>query len=237
MFSCGTLALKLLGADSTSVTPTYIKSNEKEVVFIPMHHVGTKEFYNSVYKITDSLGKAGYACYYEGLNPIEKDSIEKIRIRRKFRKIMGFSLTKSGYIDTINNTILGKYKVSDKYINQPKSSALISKNCQSKYNIDISSDSLLKRFELREYPIVLDSCDYSTSLEEKYNCNSLKDLDRGKYDIFKNEYILEFRNKHLSNYIQNSQERKIIVIYGKAHYEGFFEELKKLDPSWRKQKH
>ena len=48
-----------------------------------------------------------------------------------------------------------------------------------------------------------------------------------------NKIFLDVRNKKLAKKVQNSKTQKIYLLYGAAHIKGFFEELKKLDNSWK----
>ncbi len=49
-------------------------------------------------------------------------------------------------------------------------------------------------------------------------------------DIF--DVIIDERDEYLAQEVQNSEREKIFITYWLLHFEWFFEELKKLDPSW-----
>ncbi|MAX69693.1 MAG: hypothetical protein CMC76_01110 [Flavobacteriaceae bacterium] len=233
--SCGTIVLSLIGANAKEVKPITIKNGEKNVVFIPMHHVGKKEFYNSVYLLTDSLGKKGYKAYYELIKPlVPSDTVYNRFNYKKLRKLMSRQLAKGGHIDTVTYKLSGRIKISNKYINQPQPKALIS-DISNPLNIDVSLDDLIKKYETDYGEIKLDSCDMNTGIYQEYKCQGIKVLVSDKYKIFKQGLIRDFRDKHLAEYVHNSDDSKIIVIYGKAHYNGFLRELQAIDPTWNQE--
>lgn len=226
--SCVSLALKAVGADAKKAKPRYISSSNKEVVFIGMHHIGKKEFYNDVNSLTERKGKEGFVSYYESV----KDDTMNIESEKKMRKILGFYIPKEGYLDTVNNMLMGKIKVSESYINQPKANELISPHSKAK-KVDVNLSRLIRAYEKDYGEVVLDSCDRATSLDRRsYKCASYRKDRKEDFKTFKDKYVLEYRNKYLATSINNSKHDKIIVVYGRAHYKGLLEELIKLDDSW-----
>ena len=99
----------------------------------------------------------------------------------------------------------------------------------------MSLDDLIKKYETDYGEIKLDSCDMNTGIYQEYKCQGIKVLDSDKYKIFKQGLIRDFRDKHLAEYVHNSDDSKIIVIYGKAHYNGFLRELQAIDPTWNQE--
>ena len=97
------------------------KSQKEKILFLGMHHIGRKEYYDDVAKKIDSLQNLGYVVFYEGVKGFEEtDSLVDIKNQLKLRKILGFSIKK--HIDTATNIIGGrlKYKGKHKLINQPR---------------------------------------------------------------------------------------------------------------------
>lgn len=230
--SCVSIALKRLGAHQTQATTQVFTSNDKTVQFIPMHHVGKSVFYEDVYRITDSLGALGYVSFYEGVDTNITDSITLDVLKRKWRKMMGFYLDKSGYIDS-NQRLMGRYKVSKKYVNQPLASELIAPNTQPE-NVDVTLEDLFGTFEERVAEIQLDDCDMQIPIHSAYsNCTALRQSDKKVYDRFHDDFILKYRNQYLAKAIQNHKNGKIIVVYGSGHLQGLLQELKALDSTWR----
>jgi hypothetical protein len=193
-----------------------------------MHHIGKKQFYDGVYNLTDSLGRKGYVSYYEGV----ADGVLDSTVVRKFRKIMGMYISKQGYLDTTTNTLAGKFKVNRDYVNQPKPERLISVNSKS-YKADVNLTELISVFESERGEIILDSCDIASPIEGIFKCDSYRKSRKEDFKVFKKDFALNYRDKYLAKRIDTSSYNKIIVIYGRAHYEGLYAELKKLNNNWK----
>ncbi|WP_124979563.1 hypothetical protein [Nonlabens xiamenensis] len=228
--SCTSLLLIGVGANQKRVKPIRLTNNSKQVVFLPMHHVGVKSFYQSVYTLTDSLGKQGYEVFYEGTGKNLKTHQDTI-YEKKLRKLFGFALPKNGYLDSVEHKLLGQFKVPEKYMNQPKANLLYSIKSNPK-NGDVSIQKLIEEYENKYKEIELDSCDLITPLSEEYSCKSKSEDLKKARKIFNQEFILQYRNKSLAEQIHHSQSDKIIIAFGKRHISGTIEVLRQLDSSW-----
>lgn len=235
--SCATIfnkkIIKNLGVENEKTELKFIDNKEQEIIFIPMHHVGRKEYYDDIAYKVDSLQKLNYTVFYEGVTDNnENDSLTSKKSLLKLRKIMGFfPQGQKGYLDTTTNIIAGKikYKGNYKLINQPNYKRLKVDSLTSR-RADVSLTKLINDFENNYGQIKLDSCDYRTSFKDKnYKCGKAKRNLRKK---FNNEYVKEFRNKHLADKLFKSKENKILVIYGDAHYSGLFYQLYLLDNNY-----
>ena len=136
----------------------------------------------------------------------------------------------SGYYDTTNHVLAGKieYKGKKELTNQPPYPKL-GVDMDQAVRVDVPSDELYRMFdEIYNVP-ELDSCDYHTPLEAEYMCKSMAG---SQAKIFMQEFILDYRNKHLADYISAAKTNKMLVIYGALHLKGTFEELEKGDPTW-----
>ena len=219
-----------LGVENEKTELKFIDSKAKEIIFIPIHHVGRKEYYNDIAHKVDSLQKLNYFVFYEGVvDDKEKDSLIRRKSLLKLRKIMGFfPQGQKGYLDTTTNIIAGKIKYRGKYklINQPNYKQLKVDRLTST-RADISLTELITDFEKNYGQIELNNCDYKTDFtEKKYKCGKAKKKLRKK---FKNEYIEDYRNKYLAEKLFKSEKNKILVIYGDNHFFGLYRELKLLD--------
>ena len=77
--------------------------------------------------------------------------------------------------------------------------------------VDLPKDEIIRRYEEEVKPILLTPCDFQTPLKSKYRCK-----DSTRYNSF---YAIQIvRNEHIINEVLASQEKKIIMIYGKAHW-------------------
>lgn len=223
-------ALEQMGVFEEKPKLQLLKNDNKKVLFMGMHHLGRKEFYNDVAYKVDSLQKKGFVVYYELIkNNAIKDSLKKIEYYKKARKITGIKTGK--YYDTITKKIGGKYKYKGDYnlIPQP-SYEKMNVNMDSALNADVGINNLIDEFEKKFGEIKLEDCDKNNPVYSKeYNCDLIDKELREKFDI---EYIENYRDKNLANEISNSKKENILVIYGKKHFEGLKSELQKIDNNW-----
>jgi len=225
--SCGSIfpnrTLKRIGVFDTKSELEIIKNKKQKIIFLLMHHVGKKEFYDDVAHKIDSLQKLDYTVFYESaIDDKEADSLITITNGMKLRKLMGFFPEK--YLDTTTNIIAGKikYKGNHKLVNQPKYNKL---NVDSLTSIkaDVSLSELITEFEKKYTEIKLDNCDFRFSLKDKnYKCKRANKSLRKK---FEKEYIQDYRNKYLAKKIIDSKKNKVLVIYGDSHYIGLYREF------------
>ena len=115
------LAFKYIGVYDDSVKLSRISNNEKEVVFIPMHHLGTALFYDDVKNKIDSLKKNGYFFYTELIKGDKKDTMTI----RKMIKLTGLPYPKDkspGYKHFFDSIYKGRVKLKKELMDQPSSS-------------------------------------------------------------------------------------------------------------------
>jgi len=206
--------IKKLGVKNEKTELNFIDSKEKEVIFIPIHHVGRKKYYEDIAHKVDSLQKHNFIVFYEGVSDEkEKDSLIRKNSFLKLRKIMGFfPQGQQGYLDTVTNVIGGKvkYKGKHKLINQPKYKQLKVDSLIA-IRTDVTLTELMNDFEKQYGKIILDSCDFETDFKDKnYKCKKVKRSIRKK---FKKGYVKDYRNKYLAKKIFESKKNKILVIY------------------------
>ena len=228
--SCTTMALKSAGILEPENKMREMSNGERSVVFLGMHHIGVKEYYASTKKIVDSLQKAGYVAFLEGVQYKTQDTAIRHQADLKFRRITGISLTPKGYLDTVTNTLGQILKVNRKYAlrNQPRYNKL-GVDTTTAQSVDVPKNVLVEVFEQRYGGVKLEACDYKTPPDSVYKCEKLpKDLRKA----FNTEVVLGYRNKNLADAIANSGHKKILVIYGKGHFDGLLKELKQKDAGW-----
>lgn len=225
------LVLNSLGALEDTVQIKYITNGDKKIVFFPMHHIGKNNFYNDAKQKIDSLMSIGYIVYYENVRMIAKDSLQKDTLYRKARKITSVDFVSAfnnkGYIDTINNTLLGKktkYIAKYKLVNQPRTMFPISDTLRVK-NVDANFAQLISACENKYGTVVLEKYDYETKFGEKYKSQKNKEM----YEYF----LAGFRNTIISNSIINDKNNKIVVVFGSKHFEGILENLIAADKNYK----
>lgn len=206
-----------------------LTNNQKKIVYLPIHHIGRKEYYKDISKKTDSLKRLDYAIFYEQVRTKLTNEVEYVTMAKKFRKISGDFNAGNGYLDTINKRI-GNIKYNKKYnlINQPKLKEL-GIDTLTAVNADITLEKLIEEFENKNGKIELDECDEQTDLKSEYLCEALNsDLKKD----FRTNFTLGLRNSNLANQIIQSESNKIFIIFGASHFKGLLEELQNIDPNW-----
>jgi hypothetical protein len=224
-------AVKLTKMEQKKASLDRMYNGDKEVLFLGMHHVGLEMFYADVKRIADSLQKLNYTIIYESAaSNFKEGDLRKDTNDKKFRKVMGLSLTKSGYYDTTTKKIAGvvTYKGKYKLVNQWKNWEMMD-TAEAK-KVDLPMEDLIAYYEKNVKPIPLDSCDYVTPIHVAYPCNS---MGLSTMKSFKREVVEKLRNKHIANYILQSNQKKFLVVYGLLHYKGIKEELKSKDKRWK----
>ncbi|MEP6467461.1 MAG: hypothetical protein ABJB05_14225 [Parafilimonas sp.] len=230
--SCYTTVFQFMGVMDKSPSLKSMTNPQKEIIFIPMHHIGKQAFYSNVKKQVDSLRNIGYSIYFEGVKFSRlNDSLVNDTLSMKLRKLIGvdFRSMKSngGYIDTVNNTFMGK-KVKaikrHKLVNQPKSYNFFDTSVDRR--VDVYLSDALNAFENKYKLIILNACDFSTKPGEKYQCGNIK----GDKKFVTRQY----RNEFIATEIVKDSHNKIVLVYGAKHYKGILKELQLKDSTWKR---
>lgn len=190
----------------------YHEENNKKLALFPMVHLNNPAFFEDVKHKLDSLRNDGYSVFYETvqLDSTLYASREIDTITRKWRKIIGFYLTK---YDDQDNKSLPRALRNSKYVAQTKKNTGLTKQ---DHKIDVPIDTLIQVFEIKYGEIKLSPCDFLTDLKAEYNC--------GKAPNYQRKYVLmDVRNQYIEQKVLQSEYKKIALVYGKYH----FKELKK----------
>lgn len=204
---------------SNEVKETKISNGIQEVVFIPMHHVGTPEFYHDVEKRVDSLQSMNFLLLLEGVGTDIQDSVQLDSVIRKFRKIVGINpMAPGGYLGLGGQGLFGK---NSNFINQPSYEDLRVDMSKAKV-IDVPLETLVAEYERDFGQVALGPCDFRTHLDSLYPCRSESLKKKVK---FVNTYLMGMRNHKVAQTILEAQSKRIAVIYGEAHIKGIIKEL------------
>lgn len=205
-------------------------ASNAEVVFIPMTHMASSNFYQDVAGKVDSLNGLGFFFIYELMTTKLEDSIQKDLLMRKYRRLWGAQPSLVSRIDTSSN--LFKKGLSGNEVDlmhQPEYSEL---------NLDFSRaicgdpplETLINAFEVKNGLIELSDCDFKTDFEEDYNCSPLSLSQRLD---FRENYILGYRDSVLVESLISRNQPKVAIIYGTNHFKGFYKRLRAYDGDWK----
>ncbi len=177
----------------------------KEIKFLPMHHLGKPIFYDDVKNKVIEYKSKGYKVYYEKVEPdLELDSTKNDVLKRKFRKITGINDSYKATADRAG--------VLKGYVGQPSYEAMGTDS--SDIRADVTIKQLIIEFEKQNGIIVLDSMDLNT----KFNTSYSRKRIYTKKQIEK--VTLDFRNQFLVDVIKEKADSKILILYGALHRKG-----------------
>ena len=231
--SCLTkIALNSLGVFEKNVEVKFITNNNKQIVFLPMHHIGTKDYYKDETKIVDSLLKNGYIIFYEVLK--QGSTTNQLLLDTmflKFRRITGIPKNAkdkmSSRIDTVNNILMGKKsKLVNKYNLRNQDVGYFNKYDSSVVkNVDGTLEEMISMYEKKYGVVLLDQVDFTTKLREPYNHKEEKSK--------RNYFLNETRNIIIVDAVLKSNANKIALVYGAAHFDGILKNLQAEDKNYR----
>ncbi|CEN35077.1 hypothetical protein [Capnocytophaga cynodegmi] len=209
--SCQCLLLKTFAVTKSALKHKRVMvKGDREIIYIPMAHLGKQAYYDEVKAFVTEKRKQGYKIYYEAVLTdtvaLRKGQLDTLRLKR--RKLLGFHL--SNYSDENNKSMPKCYK---KYVGQTLDNTGVSQRTDT--NADLRFEEIIARYEATYGEIPLDECDYSTPLNAPYQCNPIlgKRRSNSRYG-----FTQEFRNKHLKQLLVNSEDKKILLLYGESHW-------------------
>lgn len=200
--SCSEMIFRTMFHKSYVERRFVMQKENKEIIYIPMVHLGSEAFYTEVKDFITRKRNEGYTIYHEGVTLPEGISEEEIEVLdRKQRKIVGFHLTE--YNDGNNKTLPKWVK---KYTAQTNENTGV---LPTDKVADLDQKSLIKQFEEKYGTIILTDCDLNTPLTSEYKCS--KEHPQSRY------YTHTLRDYHLLKTLINAPENKIILLYGSLH--------------------
>jgi pheromone shutdown protein TraB len=166
----------------------------------------------------NEFASKGFVFYVEAITELERSKFNLDTLyAKKFRKLTEIDLTIRYSMS--ENLLLQKLKTKYKLIDQPKYDSFGMKNFK---RVDLNYTELVDGYENKFEKIILDSCDLRTDLGKRYNCQKSNLSERKN---FRNELIFKARNKLITDSVLNSDDKKIVIVYGKMHLDGIKELL------------
>jgi hypothetical protein len=213
LISCKTVDALIEINKKKAVVKSY-SMGEKEIKFIPMHHLGKDVFYADVREKVLKLKSEGYIVFYEFVAAsTQKDSVANDLYRRKMRRVKGFEGT--------YKEAFGKIGLFKKHIQQPSYDILGTDD--KDIRADVNVEQFITEWEKINGTIVLDSIDLKTPFNGSYKMR--KNYTHEQI----NKIILDYRNSYLVNMIKEAPYKKILIIYGKGHKKGVFKLLSEIN--------
>ncbi|MEJ5268239.1 MAG: hypothetical protein WHW07_10625 [Bacteroidales bacterium] len=209
-FSSCKIAHSLIELNKKKAKVYSFKFENKDIKYIPLHHIGKNEFYENLKSKVVDFKTAGYIVFFEQISTeFTTDSLLKDTIRRKVRKIKGFSGT---YKEATEDTYFKKY------VQQPSYQDLGVDSNDIRADVDYLQ--FINEWEKVNGVIILDSVDFNTSFNEKFNKGVFYTNKQYK------RIVIDFRNDFLINKIKANDNKKILILYGEGHRKNFKKKLK-----------
>lgn len=188
-----------------------IPHKDQDILFLPMHHLGTRPFYQDVQNKVDSLAQQGYFFYLEMISA-KADGTDDLM---KLRKIFGMGLPTNGYQKALELITTKIKSLRGKLILQPPY-ADWNLNDQNSQNVDATLAGVIKRYEAENGEIILENCDLKVpDITQNTRCRYNKKLKQAY-----NTLLLEYRNKIIAEKVLSEKRQKLVLIYGEGHYPG-----------------
>jgi hypothetical protein len=210
LISCKTIDVLIEIKKRKAVVNSYSMA-DKEIKFIPMHHLGKKAFYDDVREKVLKYKSEGYIILYELVLPGTISDSSKLDLyKRKMRRLKGFDGT---YKENFEK--MGLFK---KCIQQPSYEQMGSDD--KDIRADVTSIQFIDEWEKINGAIKLDSADWNTPFNATYKVK--QEYTRRQREII----FLDYRNSYLVTTIKATPNKKILILYGKAHRKGVAKLLK-----------
>ncbi|TAG04555.1 MAG: hypothetical protein EAZ44_04635 [Cytophagia bacterium] len=198
-----------------------IKMKDKDILFLPMAHLSEEKFYIECKKAIDSLSNNGYYIFGEGIQyegnlkgKTELYSQDTI-YRKKIRKIIGVTISDAFEKKSMLKDIMERYKL----VLQPTDMYCSTKSKMNSCRVvDFTGQQLIESYEQVKGEIVLSECDKNTPLEQEYKCT--EKIESSDRKFFMNDIVVDKRDQYISKEVKQSNHKKILLIYGEAHYKG-----------------
>ncbi|UIR54500.1 hypothetical protein LZQ00_09470 [Sphingobacterium sp. SRCM116780] len=212
----------------------HLKNGNREIIYIPMRHLGKRNYYDFIQRKVDSLQKEGFVVFYESI-AYEVDSVQQRDVYdRKFRKLVGHVVGSTKVYEKTSDTtkvlMAPIYKnLGSRIIQQPEYS-FFKVDYNTAVVADIPKNVLLDEYEYTHGPIVLDDCDWNTPLNKPYTCKPIKTKWK---NIFNKDFIMKRREENLAALVADASQQKILIMFGGAHYKGFLKCLQERNHAWK----
>ncbi len=244
----------------TAVPLATLSNGQKTVVFQGMQHIGSEDFYKSVVFDLEQALADGYTLFYEGVTPVDgrpdltdwfnqtlRGSKQDLSAGyKKMAEQCGLSF-QLNYFDpikadmaihpsrhiTADTNFLEMKTEYDRLLREDTvfAAAMAAKAAKAKQATSNSGGD--------PFALFLGIVEGATPEQKKLAgivCRGVLGMAvsgaLGEEKDPSNRIIVDFRNRALARFVDESKSDKIYITYGAAHFPGFFAELQKRDPKF-----
>lgn len=210
--SCQCLQLNTFAITKSAIKHKRVMvKGDRETIYIPMSHLGKQAYYDEIKAFVTEKREQGYKIYYEAILTdtvtLRKGQLDTLLLKR--RKLLGYHFFVD-YSDKSNKSLPKCYK---KYIGQTLKNTGVSQ--QTDVNADLQFEEIIALYEAKYGEIPLEECDYTTPLNKPYKCDPIIGTSRSSSKF---RFTNEFRDAHLEQLLINSEDKKIVLLYGSFHW-------------------
>ncbi|MCZ8258981.1 MAG: hypothetical protein O9333_02475 [Beijerinckiaceae bacterium] len=233
-----------------------LSNGKKTVVFQGMQHVGSEDFYKSVVFDLEKALADGYTLFYEGVQPVA----DRPDLNEWFNKTLrGTEKDLSAGYQQLADACSMKFQLTyfepllaDKTVNPKRhvTADVTYLDMKNEYDRLLKDDpsfvEALRNANARKAassedndPLMRIIANVGAATPEQKNligilCRGImSQVISGAASADPIErIILDFRNRALARFIQDSEATKIYITYGAKHFTGVVADLKTLDPAW-----
>jgi hypothetical protein len=239
LFCYGLLVLIFICISSSPIKmPKYTLSNGKqEIVFQTMIHIAKPQFYNRTIRDVRKQKLRDYRYLYELVKFTEEGHLERFKeyssVDPSFQLLISDALGLTHQKDFLEHL---EEEDTNADIDSTELLRLIESDDKFKFSPVLNSESI-KEFKLKLLSLSTET-DFNKNIFERtmkfsfHLIMNFPSIVKSKSPIF-DDIILDSRNKKLLSYIVADKKSNFIINYGYMHFDGFFEELKKVDPKWK----
>jgi len=210
--------------------PLYTLTNDiKTIQFQWMSHIASSQFYTWVQAAIWVAKKENFVLFFEWVRPGSEENLEKFNqaIWVDFNPSLYENFSKLYWVTHQNNEDF-LWILNDNDFNIDLDIDTI----MSLYNKKIDKNSIsLEETNIEVPDVSTDIIEILTEMSDKQLAINAIISNFGNQDLF--AVILDDRNTHLVENINQSEYNKIIVIYGLMHFEWVFDLLQSEDENWR----
>jgi hypothetical protein len=252
------LAVPVLGAivfnasQPLAVPKVTLSNGEREVVFQGMIHIGSEPYYQSVVFDLSKAADLDYTLFFEGVQPGTDENLERMN------QLLG---TKGLNLNQIYDAFAQQCDLHFQNEYFAVFYDDLQENPEQFVKADVSVDDMMAEWDrlLGEHPEWraqaapdpedevdgdlegwLDRIEnlspgqrQLSSLACQAYLNATLGRLGGEKPPFKQNVVLEFRNRHLADLILEHPAERVYITYGYDHFRGVFRLMREADPAWK----
>lgn len=229
-----------------------LSDGEREVVFQGMIHIGSEPYFQSVVFDLEKAADQGYTLFFEGVQPGTDENLEQMN------RLLG---TNGLNLNQIYDAFARQCDLDFQNTYFAVFYDDLQENPEQFVKADVSVDDMIAEWErlLGEHPewrgLPVANPEEAVDSDLEGWMDRLENLSPGQQQLaslachvylnatfsrlggekppFKQEVVVNYRNRHLADLILDHPADQIYITYGYDHFRGVFRLMREADPDWR----